>query len=248
MSDTPDSYATQADILQVGERFPGEDVAVLKTKTPLQLISLPLGSSAPLDLPQGADVTAFGFPGATYEFGGLKEDQKHPRVIPHSGQMVQRIATEKNWEALYVTMNVSPGDSGGPVVDAYGRVVGLNDAGNPHWSGNNVAVPIDVAKKYLDKAGVQAAAGRLTEHWTKGQLYYWQKDYARARREFEFVNGTGPDPDRESWWSVLTAKLPGRRGNSRPDWAPAELFTPVGRGNEYVKQAIENCNLKLGKR
>lgn len=234
-SDNPATYATETEVIASGQIFPGEDVAVLRAKKNLELISLPLGDSSSAELPDGSAIVAFGFPGAA-EMAGLKQDPGHPKVIAHDGKMVQRIQTDKDWEALYITAAISEGDSGGPIVDRFGRVVALNVYGNQNRAGNNVAVPINLAKKYIDQAKVKPDAGALTSHWLTGQDYYSRGEYSKALQEFEIVNGTRPDP--ESHVSLSD------RINSifKPRPVKSE---PPSRGNDYVLQAIANCKLKL---
>ncbi len=64
--------------------------------------------------------------------------------------------SEREWLAL--SLHLRPGHSGGPVVDATGRLVGLNTV----MVGPDVglAVPVHVAKAFLKRAlGAQAREG-----------------------------------------------------------------------------------------
>lgn len=214
-AETPDKLATEADVLQVGQIYPGEDVAVLRTKTALDLVCLRLGDAGPLELPDGSHIIAFGFPSAA-DLPGLAKDKAHPQVISHGGEMLRRVSTSQGWEALFITAAVSNGDSGGPVLDNFGRVVGLTVFGSTSTSGNNLAVSVSLAKKYLQLAKVQADPGKTTERWERGLRYYFDKDYANALKEFDAINGKNQ-------------------------------FL-LGRGNEYVEQAIANCRSALGKK
>src|SRR5262249_44628817 len=132
---------------------------------------------------------------------------------------------------------ISEGDSGGPIVDRYGRVVALNDAGNVARAENNVAVPINLVKKYVEQAKVEAAPGRLTDHWMKGQQYFQRKEYAKALAEFEIVNRTRPDSD--SAHSPSLIERISRIGK------PALPTPQLGPGNDYVEQAIQICKRAL---
>ncbi len=234
-SDNPATYATETEVIASGQIFPGEDVAVLRSKKNLELISLPLGDSSSAELPDGSAIVAFGFPGAA-EMAGLKQDPGHPKVIAHDGKMVQRIQTDKDWEALYITAAISEGDSGGPIVDRFGRVVALNVYGNQNRAGNNVAVPINLAMKFLDQAKVKPDTGALTPHWLTGQDYYSRGEYSKALQEFEIVNGTRPDPESHVSLSDRIDSIFKRKPVG---------FAPPSRGNDYVLQAIANCKLKL---
>ncbi|HEV2687474.1 MAG TPA: hypothetical protein VGV35_02940 [Bryobacteraceae bacterium] len=76
-SDNPQAYATETEIIASGQTFLGENVAVLRSKTRLELIALPLGDSSSAELPDGSGIVAFGFPGVA-EMSGIKQDQAHP--------------------------------------------------------------------------------------------------------------------------------------------------------------------------
>lgn len=80
--------------------------------------------------PVGADVMSVGFP------VGPETDGPHELAVTH-GIVAQRTANRMVHDAL-----VSPGSSGGPVLDRRGRVVGLTFA-VPRGSSVALAVPVD---------------------------------------------------------------------------------------------------------
>ncbi|HLV80467.1 MAG TPA: serine protease [Chthonomonadaceae bacterium] len=173
------------EIKAIGTVFPGEDVAVIKADLPNRLICLPLGDS---DLVQpGTAVNAMGFPGSAIMEGAMTEDAGY-RVITHEGQVDARLPMTGGWEGFHLTAEINHGDSGGPVLDATGHVIGLNVAGNQEQGpAQNIAIPINLAKKYLAQAGVKLDPGPVTQHWILGQQRFAAKDYRGALDEFEKV-------------------------------------------------------------
>jgi hypothetical protein len=226
----PDA-AREARVISQGEPYPGEDVAVLRLIEGVnsvdadRLICLPLGDSD--DPPRGTRVIEFGFPGVAL-MPGLVRDDEHPQVIAQVGLLTQRVATSRGWTALYTTAPVNHGQSGGPVVAPWGRAIGLVDYGSTN---DNLAVPINVAKKYLRMAGVDAKPGPLTQHWLSGQDYVEKGDYEDALREFEIVNGDRPENEPRGFPGTMYR--PGHVTSHHP-------------GNQYVVEAIQKCLKKLG--
>lgn len=202
-----------------GNPYPGEDVAVLKVDLPDRLICLPLGDSDAVQA--DAPVHAMGFPGAAVD-ASMAEDAAY-RVITHDGNIDQtKMPTVGGWVAFHVTAETGHGDSGGPVLDSEGRVVALNVAGNDQAPGQNVAVPINLARKYLQQAGIQHLdPGPVSEHWLHGQQEFARKEYAAALKEFKAVTRL-------------------QNGGTEP------LFGLGSDTNEYVADMMDQCR-KLGK-
>jgi S1-C subfamily serine protease len=135
----PDGTELSADILG---RDPGSDLALLKLEkasaTPMESNGDPRLGQLVLALgrptPEGVQaslgvVSAIGGPTRTRR-GGMLEKYIRTDAVPY------------------------PGFSGGPLIDADGKVVGINTSGLGH--GNSIAIPIELAKKiatYLEKYG-----------------------------------------------------------------------------------------------
>jgi S1-C subfamily serine protease len=174
---------TPAEVVRQGQPFPGKDVAILKVPITNRLICLPLGDSK--EVYAGRTVQALGFPSAALNPGQAKEAEF--RVISHNGQVDQTLPMLDHWEAFHLTAEISPGDSGGPVVDEYGNVIAMNVAGNPNVPAQNVAIPINIAKELLQEANIKLDAGPVTDHWLKGQDAFWRGRRAAALDEFRTV-------------------------------------------------------------
>lgn len=96
---------------------------------------LPLGSSGDVQL--GEAVVVVGYPLAS---------PRQPAVTVTQG-IVSAIRTEP--QAIQIDAAINPGDSGGPVVGADGRVIGIADASLRGAQTVNVAIPIDAAKALI---------------------------------------------------------------------------------------------------
>ena len=145
-----------ADHNQVPARIVGfdpfTDVALLKIDpAALHLHPLELGSSR--DLRVGAPVVAIGSP-----FG---EDRSlSAGIISATGRSIQSLTGFATTGAIQTDAAVNQGNSGGPLLDADGRVVGINSQiESPSGAGSGVgfAVPVDAVRRSLHQLRTQRA-------------------------------------------------------------------------------------------
>jgi S1-C subfamily serine protease len=110
------------------------------------------------DLIETQSVTAFGFP-----FGGdLAMDRgEYPSVSVNTGRVTSLRKRKGELELIQVDAALNPGNSGGPVLDEKGRVVGIVQAG-VRGSGVNFAIPVDRLRRLLQKPEVALTPGDLT--------------------------------------------------------------------------------------
>lgn len=224
-----------ATVLAVGESMPGKDVAVLKaTFDPAEqaklirlnqqrklagldqmladiqndrVLCLPLGNSDDV-LPQ-AKVQALGLPESAFNPGIMDAEARY-KISARGGEIGQtkKMKGGGGWEAFEMTAAIDHGDSGGPVLDAQGRVIAINmgyagDRTNPL----RLAVPINVAKEYLTKAGVKPDPGKLAAHWEKALRLFGGGKYEECWAEVKVVRGIqeGESPTlsgRQTSWYV----------------------------------------------
>jgi S1-C subfamily serine protease len=125
---------------------PNEDVALLKIDPDgLDLTPLELGSSS--ELVVGAPVAAIGSP-----FG--EEGSLSIGIISALDRTLESLTKFQISGAIQTDAAINHGNSGGPLVDAEGRVLGINSQINS-TSGDNsgvgFAIPIDSVKRSLDE-------------------------------------------------------------------------------------------------
>ncbi len=125
------------------------DLALLRTESVKDLHSLPLGSAS--GLAETMEIIAFGFP-----FGALlSENRRDPPAVSvnvgsitslrHKGDVLSRIQ---------VDAALNPGNSGGPVLDRKGNVVGVVVAGI-RGSGVSFAIPVNVVSTFVAKPDLE---------------------------------------------------------------------------------------------
>ena len=107
------------------------DLAVIQLDSNRTFATLPLGDSDAVA--QGDEITAWGYPLSSF----LGTDPTLTRGIISS---TNRIFEDTDY--LQTSAAIAPGNSGGPVVDRFGRVVGVNTAGLVQIQEDGTQVPV----------------------------------------------------------------------------------------------------------
>lgn len=137
-------------------------------------------------------VFAVGFPGDS-TFSPTFDQNERPGSTVTDGKVNAIKAMSNNaYSAIQMSATIHPGNSGGPVLDRLGRVVGistfgLSDSEGHEISGNNFALPISVAKRFLTLAGVTPAESDTSLHYRRALLLEQTRHLANARTELEAV-------------------------------------------------------------
>jgi len=169
--------------------FLGRDLALLKvelTNTPALLIADSDSVST------GDTVYAFGYPGVV---------TFHPALSPStllspsmtSGIVSAKRLTAQDISAIQHSASVTHGNSGGPLVNEEGKVVGVNNMGSINdvgleVAGFNFAIASNVLKNFLQENGVENSQGTIDSQYQRGLAYSYTKMYASAKSDFDAVS------------------------------------------------------------
>jgi serine protease Do len=139
------------------DRSPGNDLALLKTREQARLSVASLFGGVVTD---GLDVFAIGYPGGVDIAQGLSSDDIiRPQTPVKTHGNVSTGRSVKAFETLLHTAPIGGGNSGGPLVDACGRVLGINSFGTIS-DGSDAefffAVAVHEITAFLRKNGVSA--------------------------------------------------------------------------------------------
>ncbi|MBL8691693.1 MAG: trypsin-like peptidase domain-containing protein [Rhodospirillaceae bacterium] len=121
-----------------------DDLALLKVEYKPAVVA-PFRSR---ELRPGDAVVAFGFP-----MSGLLASSGNLTV----GNVTALVGTRNDERFLQTSTPIQPGNSGGPLLDMNGRVVGVTTSSIPSLQNVNFAVKGGVAAVFLDKHGVAVA-------------------------------------------------------------------------------------------
>ena len=121
------SDGTQSYRARVSASLPGKDLALLQL-TSGALVPASIFAGTPED---GADVFAIGYPASVdVALEQSEADVLRPQQPVKTRGTVSSGRTSKSVESLLHTAPIAPGNSGGPIVDACGRVLGINSFGS----------------------------------------------------------------------------------------------------------------------
>lgn len=135
---------------------PARDLAVLQ----LDQGSLPAATFFSGRLAPGETVASLGYPGnVDMATAQSPEDMLQPRPPSRSMGNYSDTRNSPAGPAMVHTADIARGNSGGPLVDACGRVVGINVAITNNESGDSTfgfAIPVSSVTAFLREAGIQA--------------------------------------------------------------------------------------------
>lgn len=141
----------------------GRDLALLKLKPGTSLNALTLYSGAPTD---SEEVYAVGYPGNVDMAEGLSmRDLVSPQAAVKTRGYVSAGRSSREFDTILHTAPIGAGNSGGPLLDACGRVLGVNSFGtvseNTTDSAFYFAVSMRELAAFLQEAGVNPHASGL---------------------------------------------------------------------------------------
>jgi len=142
-----------------GEPYPGKDVAILKIDGLDNLPTLPLAENVTENtVHQGDTLYVFGFPGAVVDPHHAPQSLTAPTMT--SGIVERVVPTTSGWDTIQIEAASGHGNSGGPVLNSSGQVVGILTLGAvDHGTGQeiqgfNSVIPVDLIREYGKKAGI----------------------------------------------------------------------------------------------
>jgi S1-C subfamily serine protease len=120
-----------------------EDLALLRVETKEELPALPLGDDTALE--ELADVVACGYPFGSAMTFGTKE---YPSITTTAGGISSLRKKGGELELIQLDVSLNPGNSGGPILDMHGKVIGVA-LGGIKGTQVNFAIPVRRVAAFL---------------------------------------------------------------------------------------------------
>jgi serine protease Do len=189
-----DQKAVDAEIVDVGKPYPGNDVALLKIDGQEHLPTISVGGDD--EVSPGSTVHVVGFPAASTFSAGLSRDaQVQPTVT--EGPVTAVKSTGSGMPVFQTQAPASPGNSGGPVLTDSGSAVGvlvataLNNDGTAA-QGQAFVIPASEVQDMLNQNGVTAAESDTTAAYAQAVDAFYAERYKEALPLFEKVETLYP--------------------------------------------------------
>ncbi|MHC5538384.1 LamG-like jellyroll fold domain-containing protein [Singulisphaera rosea] len=222
------------------------DLALLKVDASPTLVTLEIGGVE--DLVETMPVTVFGYP-----FGQmLATGNEAPAVSINQGKIAALRRKDGDLDTIQFDAVVNPGNSGGPLVDDRGRIVGLVVGGYPGTQ-INFAIPAHRVRAFLEGPALVPRNPGLTFHDRERKRQFEIDAYAFDRRSLDGLSievslSTSPEDHR-----TFKATRDGDRFvvEAEPcpaDEAPPEAMLVVRKGRGTIRTALPKGDLAIGNR
>jgi S1-C subfamily serine protease len=220
-----ESKGLQVQLVAHGQSTPGRDVAVLKASGG-PFVSL---ATAALTPAPGATLAVIGYP-CRCGNGSRFDPTRILTPVLTAGTAREQVAMPDGWNALGTDAPIEHGNSGGPVLDAGARVVGLATfsdaaaAGTPH----SFAVPMAVANQFTIQARVRPAQGSLGLRYAQAISEFRQEHFRTALPLFQQVAAVAVhDPYARQYARLSQTEIAAGRDQTPPFTAPPLVAVAV---------------------
>lgn len=183
------------DLRKVGEPIPGKDIAILKMEG-TNLPTVRLGDDTKLKT--GDKVYAMGYPAVATVTEILNVAQAIQEPTLTQGIISARKEMAGGWSILQTDASIHGGNSGGPLFNDDGEVIGVNTFGmadattGADIAGVNFAIPVSIAKQFLNEINVEPSESTFTANFNTALAAYNSGDYDTALELLRGINETNP--------------------------------------------------------
>ncbi|MCL4474023.1 MAG: trypsin-like peptidase domain-containing protein [Actinobacteria bacterium] len=184
--------------VKIGESTPGKDVAILKVSAN-NLPTVPIGEDTATK--DGEQAIALGYPDALAN-PALKQSQDNIKPSLTIGSISGRKTMPGGFDVLQTDAAITNGNSGGPLFNNKGDVIGITTFGTVKQVGSsgdqaqvqgfNFAMPSTIIKQFLTESNVTPTQGQLTQTYREGVDLFYGEHYSAAKDKFKQVSDANP--------------------------------------------------------
>ena len=187
-----------AKIVAQGNPIPGKDVAILKMTEKHTYPTIRIGDYK--DMRVGDQVYVLGYP-AVATFHPLISEESISEASLTTGLVSAKKNMKDGWEVLQIDAAITHGNSGGPVMNDKGEVIGLATFGSideqrkQEVQGMNFIVPATIVDEFLDKAKIKPEMSDISLAYEEAMNLFDKSRFKKALAKFNEVkdmNGSFP--------------------------------------------------------
>ncbi|WP_310738312.1 S1 family peptidase [Microbispora sp. H10949] len=183
-----------AELVSVGESYPGKDFALLKVNGQQNLPTVPLGDDA--DVQTGNTLYISGFPGLVTNTPWFSVESKLDPALTEGPYNAKR-TTQEGVPYIQTQAPSYHGNSGGPVFSRAGKVVGMLIAGTVSENGEaseneSFVLPVSVIKEKLNEKNIRPSASMTTTKYNEALDDFFLRHYKDALPKFREVQALFP--------------------------------------------------------
>lgn len=178
-----------------GAAIPGKDVAILKLTKKHIYPTIRIGDDKAMRV--GDQVYVLGYP-AVATFHPLISEESVSEATLTRGLISAKKNMKGGWEVLQTDASVTHGNSGGPVMNEKGEVIGLATFGSidqqrgQEVQGMNFIVPTTIVKEFIKEAKIDPGMSDISLAYEEAMDLYDQSRFKKALLKLDEVKEMNP--------------------------------------------------------
>lgn len=179
-----------AEIVTQGSSIPGKDVAILKLTKKHIYPTIRIGDDKGMRV--GDQVYALGYP-AVATFHPLISEKSISEATLTRGLISAKKNMKDGWEVLQTDASITHGNSGGPVSNEQGEVIGLATFGSideqrgQEVQGMNFIVPVTIVQEFIKEAELKPEMSDISLAYESALDFFDKAWYKKALIKFKEV-------------------------------------------------------------
>lgn len=184
-----------ARIVTQGKPIPGKDVAILKLGEKHTYPTIRIGDDKAMRV--GDPVFVLGYP-AVATFNPLLSAETISEATLTKGLVSAKKNMKDGWEVLQIDAAITHGNSGGPVMNEKGEVIGLatfvsvDEQRRQEVQGMNFIVPTTIVNEFIDKTKIKPEMSDISLAYEDAMNLFDKSRYKKALVEFKKVKEMNP--------------------------------------------------------
>ena len=184
-----------AKIITQGNPIPGKDVAILKLQEKHIYPTIRIGDDK--DMRVGDPVYVLGYP-AVATFNPLLSTETVSEATLTKGLVSAKKNMKDGWEVLQIDAAITHGNSGGPVMNEQGEVIGLatfvsvDEQRKQEVQGMNFIMPSTIVNEFIDKMKIKPEMSDISLAYEDAMHSFDKDHYKKALEKFKRVKEMNP--------------------------------------------------------